>query len=93
MKANATAQTPSRRKYDDEFKQQALQLVRNGQSARSVAQSLGISESLLHKWKQRGRETQADLTQENEQLRLRLKQAETERDILKKALAIFSRSS
>jgi len=35
MKATPTTQI--RRKYDDDFKQQALQLVRNGQSARSVA--------------------------------------------------------
>ena len=91
MKATATIQP--RRKYDDEFKQQALQLVRNGQSARSVANSLGISESLLHKWKQSRRNKQTELEKENEQLRARLKQVETERDILKKALNIFSRTS
>ena len=91
MKATATIQP--RRKYDDEFKQQALQLVRNGQSARSVANSLGLSESLLHKWKQSRRNEQTELEKENEQLRARLKQVETERDILKKALNIFSRTS
>ena len=91
MKSTATARP--RRKYDEEFKQQALQLVRNGQSARSVATSLGISESLLHKWRQRHRDEQTELEKENEQLRLRLRQVETERDILKKALSIFSRSS
>ena len=80
----ATASTQPRRKYDDDFKQQALQLVRNGQSARSVANSLGISESLLHKWKQSRRDEQTALEKENEQLRSRLKQVETERDILKK---------
>ena len=82
MKATATIQP--RRKYDDEFKQQALQLVRNGQSARSVANSLGISESLLHKWKQSRRNEQTELEKENEQLRARLKQVETERDILER---------
>src|SRR5262245_13153563 len=39
---------PVRRKYDEEFKQQALMMVRNGQSARSVAEAPGISENLLH---------------------------------------------
>ena len=91
MKATPTTRT--RRKYDDDFRQQALQMVHNGQSARSVANSLGISESLLHKWKQRRRDAQTELEKENEQLRLRLKQVETERDILKKALSIFSRTS
>ena len=91
MKANATTQ--SRRKYDDEFKQQALLMIRNGQSVRAVAHSLGISESLLHKWKQSRRDEQTELETENEQLRSRLKAVETERDILKKAVSIFSRAS
>jgi transposase-like protein len=38
----------ARRKYDEEFKRQALMMIRHGQSVRSVAQALGISESLLH---------------------------------------------
>jgi len=88
-----TATTPTRRKYDDEFKQQALLMIRNGQSARSVANSLGVSESLLHKWKQSRRDEQTELEKENEQLRLRLRAIETERDILKKAISIFSRAS
>ena len=88
-----TAPTQSRRKYDDDFKQQALQMIRNGQSARSVAHSLGISESLLHQWKHSHRDEQTELENENEQLRSRLKQVEIERDILKKALSIFSRPS
>ena len=92
MKATSTT-TQSRRKYDDDFKQQALLMIRNGQSARSVANSLGISESLLHKWKQSRRDEQTELEKENEQLRSRLKQVEIERDILKKALSIFSRTS
>ena len=37
-----------KRKYDEEFKQQALAMVRNGQTARSVAQALGIGENLIH---------------------------------------------
>ncbi|MCA1626396.1 MAG: transposase [Acidobacteria bacterium] len=91
MKAAAT--NLSRRKYDDEFKQQALLMIRNGQSARSVAHDLGISESLLHKWKQSRRDEQSELEKENEQLRLRLRAVETERDILKKAISIFSRAN
>ena len=91
MKQKAT--TVTRRKYDEEFKQQALLMVRNGQSARSVADSLGISETILYKWKQKGRDEQTELERENEHLRSRLKQVETERDILKKALSIFSRAT
>ena len=40
-----------RRKHDEEFKQQALSMARNGCSPRSVAESLGISEPMFHRWK------------------------------------------
>jgi transposase-like protein len=47
---NSKNTTRRRRKYDEEFKQQALTMVRNGQSPRSVAEALGISENLIHRW-------------------------------------------
>src|ERR1700741_3801786 len=83
----------ARRKYDDEFKQQALAMVRNGQSPRSVAEALGVSENLIHKWKRSARSLSPEAEDELEQLRRRVKQLEMERDILKKALSIFSRQT
>ncbi len=88
-KTTTTKAVKKRRKYDDAYKQQALQLIRLGQTVPAVAQALGISEGVLYKWKQAQRP--AALDQELEQLRQKLKQVETERDILKKALGIFSR--
>ena len=84
-----TKPVKGRRKYDDAFRQQALQMIRLGQSVPAVAQALGISEGILYKWKRA--ERPSDVDQELEQLRQKLKQVETERDILKKALSIFSR--
>ena len=90
MKKSAQNKTiKTRRKYDDVFKQQALQMLRLGQSVPAVAEALGVGEGLLYKWKQALRPAAID--QELEQLRARLKQVETERDILKKALSIFCR--
>jgi transposase len=83
----------ARRKYDDEFKQQTLAMVRNGQSVRSVAEALGISENRIHQWKRAARANQSTAELEVEQLRRQLKQVEMERDILKKALAVFSRQT
>ena len=90
-KATTTTTTAAktRRKYDDAFKQQALQMLRLGQSVPAIAQALGISEGLLYKWKQALRPSAVD--EEVIHLRHQLKQVETERDILKKALSIFSR--
>ena len=84
---------PVRRKYDEEFKQQALMMIRNGQSVRSAAEALGVSENILHQWKRAARANQSTAELEIEQLRQRLKQVEMERDILKKALSIFSRQT
>jgi transposase len=83
----------ARRKYDEEFRHQALTMIRHGQSVRSVAHALGINESLLHHWRRAARADQSDAELEVEQLRQRLKQVEMERDILKKALALFSRQT
>lgn len=92
-KRNPEPQTRHRRKYDEEFKQQALAMIRNGQPVRSVAQALGVSENLLYQWKRAARDSQSNSDLEVEKLRQRLKQVETERDILKKALSIFSRQT
>lgn len=92
MKKTTNTQIPkTRRKYDDAFKQQALQMMRMGQSVPTIAQTLGMGEGVLYKWKQAQQPAAQD--QELEQLRFKLKQVENERDILKKALGIFSRST
>lgn len=39
------------KKYDDEFKCNALEKVFDGQSVRLVAEELGVNKSLIHKWK------------------------------------------
>jgi transposase len=90
-----------RRKYDAAFKAEVLKMVANGQAVAYVSQALGVSESLIYRWKQitKGKENLAfqagssPLTLENQQLKERVRQLETERDILKKALAIFSRQT
>ena len=92
-KQNQETMTPRRRKYDEEFKRQAVAMVRNGQPVRSVAQALGISENVLHRWRRDALDSQSDSELEVEKLRQRLKQVEMERDILKKALSIFSRQT
>ncbi len=79
------------RKYDAQFKEEALKQIENGQSVSSVAQALGISEALLYQWRKRSAGSPMGNTVEVELLRKQVKQLETERDILKKALTIFSR--
>ena len=88
-------QQTERRNYDAEFKRQALQMIADGRSVVSVSQALGVSEGILYNWKSKSKQktgrTNGAAEVEIKELRKRLKQAERDRDILKKALSIFSR--
>lgn len=81
------------KKYDQEFKQQAVKKILDGQSVASVSRELGVGESLLHKWKTQKLQTGSDSEKEVIELRKRLREVEMERDILKKAALIFGRGS
>jgi transposase len=83
-----------RRKFDAGFKAEALKMVSSGRSVSEVARTLGIGENLLYNWRAELIESQSPDNQmiilENEQLRKQLRQAETERDLLKKVISILS---
>jgi transposase len=80
------------RKYDDEFKREAVRKIHDGQSVASVAREFGCAESLLHRWKRDALEASSDAEKELIALRKQLREVEMERDILKKAALIFGRS-
>jgi len=93
-----------RRKYDPDFKRNAVQLSEEpGRTITSVADNLGIGKDILYRWRREqrgkdglafpgnGREALTSQQQKIRDLEKRLKDAEMERDILKKAMAIFSR--
>ncbi len=85
----------NRRGYSDELKQEAVQMLLDGHSATSVASNLGLSgTSLLYRWKSKVLETSGPTATKLEarvgQLEEELRRVRQERDILKKALAIFS---
>ena len=89
------------RRYDREFKENAVALVRGGRTITSVARDLGITTWSLGRWVQlanagNGQREPATLTAETPEQRelRRLKQENDylrqQRDILKKALGILS---
>ncbi len=92
----------TRRRYTKEFKREAVQLAhnRNGQVT-EVAINLGIHPNMLQRWMKQysddpdhsfpGNGNLKAPDEELQQLQKKLRDAEEERDILKKALAIFSR--
>jgi transposase len=91
----------TRRRYDRQFKIDAVQLWESsGKSMAEVARELGIAPNRLYRWKD---ELAADTgsvfpgngrSRDEEMARLRKEYADMkmERDILKKALAIFSKN-
>jgi transposase len=90
----------SRRKYDAAFKEDVLKMVESGRSIPEIAKSLGISETIIYRWKNRSKNAQNGLedssvpnsqAEEIQRLKAQLHRTEQERDILKKALGIFSR--
>ena len=99
---NAKPVNQKRRKYDADFKAEVLKMVESGQSIPELSKNLGISESIIYRWQYKSKPTSKGAAKvdsllaiqaENEGLKARLKQTEMERDILKKALAIFSRTT
>jgi transposase len=88
-----------RRHYTEEFKREAVELIRStGKSQAQIARELGVSDHNISRWwleygraePSDGSETisrQAYMAMEAE-----LRRVKEERDILKKALNIFSRS-
>ena len=85
----------SRRVYSDELKAEAVQMLLDGHSAESVASNLGISSTnLLYRWKarfvQESGPAATTLEKRVRELEDDLRRVERERDVLKKALSIFS---
>ena len=92
-----------RRHFDKEFKQMAVNLCLTGKPTREVAEELGIRTELVRRWNREFEEFKegsfsghgnANMTSEQKEifrLKKALKDAQMERDILKKAISIFSR--
>lgn len=87
------------RKYSDEFKREAVAQAESGRNVRQLARELGLSPGLIYKWRERyqvveeqlepsaGRAESAQVRELKRQLAIMTQ----ERDILKKAIQVFSR--
>lgn len=92
----------TRKHYSDEFKIEAVRLVQQGHPVGQVARELGVGRGMLGRWRRQleehgsgsggafGGSKAVSSEQEVQELRRQLQRVSQERDILKKALAIFS---
>lgn len=91
----------AQRSYDKEFKKNAINLYKNGKKASAVCKDLGIPDATFYYWIEqyelekgdsfRGSGKPKASNEEVVHLRKELENVRLERDILKKAVAIFSR--
>jgi transposase len=91
----------NRRHHSSEFKLEAVKLILNGRSTSEVAAGLGISPAMLSRWKREYLKEQTNAfpgkgylkpeQQRIKDLEKQVRDLEEERNILKKAVAIFSR--
>ena len=88
-----------RRQYTEEFKREAVELIKStGKSQAQIARELGVSDHNISRWwLEYGRAEQTDDSetvskQAYKAMEAELRRVKEERDILKKALNIFSRS-
>ena len=89
-----------KKRFDQDFKISAVKMVtEGGHKAAEVARSLGIHQNQLYNWKRKftaqgdkafpGKGNLTELAA----LRRKLREVEMERDILKKAVGIFSKTT
>ena len=94
--------TKARRSYSREFKEEAVRLVvEGGRTGNEVALELGIPPSAVNRWRKQleadgseafpGKGRLKSTEEEVRRLERELRQMREERDILKKAVAIFSK--
>lgn len=88
------------KRFDKDFKLSAVKMItQGGHKASEVARSLDIHPNMLYSWKRKYADSgekafpgKGHLT-EIASLRRQLREAEMERDILKKAVGIFSKTT
>ena len=96
--------TKSRRQFDRSFKLKAVELSYQRDNIKELAEELGIRVDLLYRWRREfasrkgisfpgnGKVARSKEEEEIARLKKELKEMRLERDILKKALGIFSKS-
>jgi len=80
--------------YDQGLKKTIVELLDSGKSVKELTVEFGVSQASIHRW---CKELSTPTSSNNESIRIKalekeLKNVRLERDILKKAVSIFSKS-
>lgn len=89
------------KQYDNEFKVMIVDLLKSGLMVRQVSEDYGLNGGMIRRWKREYEAKSGDFSkkrevspeeQELKALHKELREVKMERDILKKAVGIFSKS-
>jgi len=89
------------RKYENDFKVTIVELLKSGRKVSEVSEEYDLNESMIRRWRKEYELKSGDFSKKKElsseelelkKLRSELRDVKMERDILKKAVSIFSKS-
>ena len=89
------------KKYDNDFKVMIVELLESGLKAKEISEEYHLNDGLIRRWKREYKAKSGDFSkkkeisvqeQELKLLKKELRSVKMERDILKKAVSIFSKS-
>lgn len=91
---------PQRKSRPDSFKKDAVRrlMARGSKTITEIARELGVSQSMLHRWRERfepelsgGTQPSQGEREEVERLRRELRELQAENSLLKKCAALFAK--
>lgn len=89
------------KKYANDFKVLVAELMKSGRSVKEISDEYSLNDSMIRRWRREYEAKSGDFTKKKEisqeekelkALRKELRDVTIERDILKKAVSIFSKS-
>lgn len=87
--------------YETSFKVMIVELLQSGQSVKAISEEYSLNDSMIRRWRREYELKSGDFTKsralsadqlELKRLKKELREVQLERDILKKAVSIFSKS-
>ena len=89
------------KKYENDFKETIVELLKSGRKVKEVSEEYNLNDSMLRRWRREYEIKPGDFSKKRElsgeeleikRLKKELQDTKLERDILKKAVSIFSKS-
>jgi len=90
-----------KKQYENGFKLMLVELLESGRTAKELSEEYGINSGIIRRWKREFKAKSGDFSKKRElskeelelkALRKELRDVKMDRDILKKAVSIFSKS-